>query len=1136
MSYSHQCGARPRVSPRRNQGRPGEIGNVTGNGRSIKRGEQASHTPPDAPHSRPMPSSRLAAPRACAARAALLLAAVAPLLHAQRAAPAPAATPTDADLAALRWRLVGPFRGGRVGAVVGDPSKPLVFYMGAANGGVWKTTNAGQIWRNISDSVSTISGVGAIAVAPSDPNVIYVGTGERDLREDLTHGNGVWRSTDGGASWTSLGLAPTRQTGAIRVDPRDPDRVYVAAMGHAFAPNSERGVFRSTDGGASWKKVLFLDDSTGAIDLAMDPSNPRILYAAMWRFQRAPWGMQQGGGRTGIYKSTDGGDTWTSITDAAGLPKRPLGRIGLAVSPARPQRLWASVEAPDSSGGIFRSDDAGATWMRINGEQKFHVRAWYYSTLTADPVDENTVYVMNLSVHKSIDGGKTFERVRVPHGDTHFLWIDPKDPSRMINGNDGGATVSLDGGRSWSSVYNQPTAQFYHVTTDNRFPYRILGAQQDNSTVSIASRSDDGAIGEQDYHSVGGCENAYITVDPRNPDIAYAGCYMGTLTRYDHAARQSRDISVVLANYDGHAARDVPERFAWTYPIFLSPHDPKTLYISSQHVWKSTDEGHSWAKISPDLSRADPKTLGPSGGQVHYDMTGTEWYAMVFALAESPLVPGLLWGGTDDGLVHVTRNGGTNWTKITPPAFGDFTKVSIIEPSHFDAGTAYLAANRYQQGDDQPLLWKTTDYGATWTKIVRGIPDGAFARAIREDPKRRGLLYAGTELGVFVSFDDGASWRPLQQNLPRVSVRDLRVHDDDLIAATHGRAFWSLDDLTPLRAMTDSLRRAAVAMTAPPVTTRFAGGRRAGAVDAAPNPLPGISVTYWLREAPRDSLAIEFADAQNTLLRRFVAKIKPPATDTENSAVVPAAYRSPSAPQLSFDAADSIPHARQGLNRFVWNMRLPGPKLLSDVVTDDGMEEGPLAPPGSYRVRVIAGRDTAIQLATVRGDPRLKTTANEYLELYSSALRLRDQVDRVSQSAERIADLKGQVGERLKQTADQPYADRAKGAATPLMSSLEAVRAELIDVNSHAPQITLHYPIKLYNKLLYLNSQLQYGDARPTTSHLRVLGELTREVDGQLGKLEAIERTELAAFNRLLDELKVPGVLPKGMPKPAVVP
>jgi photosystem II stability/assembly factor-like uncharacterized protein len=1054
--------------------------------------------------------------------------------RAQYALGAPA---VDTTLAALRWRLVGPFRGGRVGAVAGDPTRPLVFYFGAVNGGVWKTTNAGQSWQSLTDGVSDISSVGAIAVAPSDPNVIYVGGGERDPREDLTHGDGVYRSTDGGKSWTHLGLADTRQIGAIRIDPRDPDRVFVAAMGHAFGPNRARGIYRTTDGGATWKQLLFLDDSTGAIDLAMDPSNPRILYAAFWKFQRVPWGMQQGGGRTGLYKSTDGGETWTSLTDAPGLPRRPLGRIGLAISPARPQRLWASVEARDSLGGIFRSDDAGATWTRVNGSQTFHVRAWYYSTLTADPVDEHTVYVMNLSVHKSIDGGRTFERVRVPHGDTHFLWIDPKDPTRMINGNDGGATVSLDGGRTWSSVHNQPTAQFYHVTTDASFPYRILGAQQDNSTVSIASRSDDGAIGPRDYHAVGGCENAYIASDPRNPDISYAGCYMGMLSRYDHKARQSKDIAVGLTNYDGHAAADVPERFAWTYPIFLSPHDPKVLYISSQHVWRSTDEGHSWTRISPDLSRADPKTLGPSGGPVHYDMTGTEWYAMVFALAESPLVKGLLWAGTDDGLVHVTRDGGGTWTKVTPPAFGDFTKVSIIEPSHFDPGTAYLAANRYQQDDYRPSLWKTTDYGKTWTKIVAGLPADAFTRVIREDPVRRGLLYAGTERGVYVSFTDGASWSPLQLNLPRVSIRDLHVRDADLIAATHGRSFWSLDDLSPLRELADSVRAKRVHLFAPAPTVRFAAGRRGGGngIDAAANPWAGISLYYWLGAPAADTLAVEFLDARGTVLRRFTA---PPVRPRGDSTAPPIAdaLKPAVTPTVSVEPADSLPHRRLGLNRFVWNLRVPGPTLLADVVTDDGLEEGPMVPPGRYRVRLVVGRDTLERDATVTPDPRLTVTAAEYEEQYRAARRVVEQVSRVSGGADRAKDIAAQLAERVKQTTDQPYAARVRDAAQPITGAVEGVRAELADVNSRVSQITLHYPIKLYNKLLWLNAQVQEGDGRPTTSQLRVLGELTGAVDAQLGRLDTIERTELAAFNRLLDELKVPAVLPRGAPRAAVVP
>src|SRR5262245_34291159 len=622
---------------------------------------------------------------------------------------------TSARFKALQWRLVGPFRGGRADAVAGDPAHPLVAYFGAVNGGVWKTTNGGQTWRNVTDGKSDISSVGAIAVAPSDPNVIWVGTGESQPREDLTYGTGVYRSTDGGATWTHLGLNDTQQIGDVVIDPRDPDRAYVAAIGHAFGPNAERGVFRTTDGGRTWKKVLFLNDSTGGMDLTIDPSNPRILFASMWKFQRTPWGMNNGGGRSGLWKTTDGGDTWKELTFNPGIPKKPLGKIGISISPARPNRIYASIEAPDSSGGIFRSDDGGDTWDLTSGDQKWSVRPWYYSAVTADPTDENTVYVMNLQVWRSVDGGRTFSMVRVPHGDTHIMWVDPKDSKRLINGNDGGATISYDGGATWSSILNQPTAQFYHVTTDNQWPYRILGAQQDNTTVSIASRSDDGSIGERDYFPVAGCENATIAVDPRNPNITYGGCYTGFLSRVDRAARQERDISIWMANYDGLAAADVPYRFQWTFPVMISPHDPRTLYVASQFVHRSTNEGASWEKISPDLSVHDAATLVRTGGPIHGDMTGTEWYATVYALAESPLTKGLLWAGTDDGLIHVTRDGGGSWENVTPKAYGKFTRSAVIEPSHFDPGTAYIAANRYQQDDFKPYLWKTTDFGKTWT-------------------------------------------------------------------------------------------------------------------------------------------------------------------------------------------------------------------------------------------------------------------------------------------------------------------------------------------------------------------------------------------------------------------------------------
>src|SRR4051812_30277386 len=773
---------------------------------------------------------------------ALLLALLPALAAAQRAPQSFDSTryaSTSRELRGLRWRLVGPFRGGRAVAVVGDPAKPNVFYFGSVNGGVWTTRDGGGSWRNITDRVSNISSVGAIAIAHSDPNVIYVGGGEADLREDWTYGDGMYRSTDAGQTWTHLGLDDARHIARIVVDPREPDRAFVAAVGHASGANATRGVYRTSDGGRTWQRVLFVDDTTGAIDVAMDPSNSRILYAAMWHIERNPWGFSAGHGS--LWKSTNGGDTWRDLSGNPGIPKNPLGRIGISVSPVNPQRLYANIESPpeDSTGGIFRSDDAGATWQRTNGDQKWMVRPWYYGVVTADPVDTNTVYVMNLATWKSTDGGRTFSRIRLPHGDTHELWIDPKDNRRMISGNDGGATVSFDGGGTWSSIMNQPTAQFYHAITDDAWPYRIYGAQQDNTTVGIRSRSDDGVITAQDWYPVGGGESGYIAPKPGEPNTIVAGGYTGTMTKYDPRTQQMKDISVWLNNYDGWAARDVPNRFQWTFPIVYSRHDPNVLYVTANRVFRSTNDGDSWEAISGDLTVHDPKTLGPVGGPITLDMTGTEWYATIFAFAESPVTRDVLWAGSDDGLIHVSRDRGKTWTNVTPPPMQKFTRVSIIDASAFDPATAYVAANRYQLDDFKPYLFKTTDYGRTWTPIAGGIPDGAYARTIRADPVRRGLLYAGTETGIYYSTDDGAHWRSLQLNLPRVSVRDLTIHGSDLIAATHGRAMGARDDISPLRALGDSVERSGVFLFAPDPATRFRGGH-AFTASAGENPPAGV--------------------------------------------------------------------------------------------------------------------------------------------------------------------------------------------------------------------------------------------------------------------------------------------------------
>ena len=1072
-------------------------------------------------------------------RAALLLAILPALASGQRPRPAapaaPAAPPynasvytsptaTRAAFKGLYWRNVGPVRGGRVDAVAGDPTRPMVFYHGAVNGGVWKTMNGGASWANITDGKTDISSVGAIAVAPSDANVIYVGTGESQLREDLTFGTGVYRSTDAGETWQHLGLTDTHQVTDVVIDPRDPDRVYVSAIGHAFGPNAERGVFRTTDGGKSWKKVLFLNDSTGGNDLSMDPSNPRILFASMWKFQRTPWSMDAGGGRSGLWKTTDGGDTWKELTFNEGIPRKPLGKIGVDVSPANPRRVYASIEAPDSSGGMFRSDNGGDTWQRVSADPRLWVRAWYYSAVTADPQDENAVYVMNLQVMRSIDGGRTFQTVRVPHGDTHIMWVDPKDNKRLINGNDGGAVISFDRGQTWSTMSNQPTAQFYHVTTDNQWPYRIYGAQQDNSAVSVLSRSDDGGIGERDYYNTAGCENATIAIDPRDPMITYGGCYMGMFSRYDHRNRQERDISVGLMNYDGYGAGEVPHRFQWTFPVLLSPHDPSTLYVTSQHVWRSRNEGASWERISPDLTTADPNTLKRTGGPIHGEMTGAEWYATVYTFMESPVERGVLWAGSDDGKVHVSRDNGATWQDVTPPAYGKFTRTAHIDPSPHSGAVAYVAANRYQQDDFAPYLWKTADYGKTWTLITRGLPANAYSRVVREDPKRRGLLYSGSELGVHVSFDDGANWEPLQLNLPRVSVRDLKVHDNDLIAATHGRAFWVIDDLSPIRQMADSVTNRAVHLFQPATAVRWRGGPRGGTNAAGSNPYGGAYIDYWFKERPTGEVKLEFIDAAGKVVRAFTSTAKKPDSLKTTADSLAKKVDDDKAGALAFMPGTEQVPMRVGANRFVWDLEVEEPKRLGNTVIDFGTTSGPRVPPGTYTVRLISGKDSLTRSLSVIADPRVKSTAAELAEQYAAALRIRDRITEITENSQRTEDIQGQIDKRVAQAKDQVFAKRVDSLSKDVRGKFEKVREELYEIGCHVDQCTLDMPIKLYNMFISLNMQVQTGDYPPTKQHGEVFNDLNGKLQVQLQRLQALEANELAALNKLLQEVGLPPV------------
>ncbi len=701
------------------------------------------------------------------------------------------------SLEGMKWRLVGPFRGGRVEAVVGVPGNPYVYYFGAAAGGVWKTTDAGVNWTPVFDHESSPS-IGAIAIAPSDPNVIYVGTGEPCFRGDITYGNGMYKSVDAGKTWTHIGLEDSRHIAKILIDPRNPDLVYVAALGHAFGPNEERGVFRTTDGGKTWQKVLYKDDKSGAVDLEFAGGNSHVLYAALYQVIRKPWDIVSGGPGSGLYKSSDGGSTWHPIK-GHGFPDVLLGKIGIAASPADPQRVYALVEAAKDKGGIYVSHDEGETWQFVTGDHRLIQRAFYYIHIFADPSDADRIYVQNVGSYRSTDAGKTWQTLHPPHGDNHALWIDPENPKRLIAGNDGGATISVDGANTWTPEDNQPTAQFYHVAADDQYHYYLYGAQQDNSTVAIASSTDHGYIGRQDWYDVGGGESGYIAPVPDNPGIVYAGGNYGIVTRWNKQTEEAHLVSPAPVNMDGSAAADQKYRFQWTAPIVISPFDPHTLYIAAQVLFKSTDAGQTWTVISPDLTRNDKSKEQMPGGPITKDSTSVEFYDTIFSVAESPVQRGLIWAGSDDGLVHLTRDGGKNWSDVTPKDLPAWSKISMIEASPFDAGTAFLAVDCHMLDDLQPYAYKTADFGKTWTKITDGIPNGSFVRAVRQDTKRKDLLFAATETGVFVSFDGGARWQSLQLNLPVVPVHDVIVKNDDLAIATHGRSFWVLDDVSPLR-------------------------------------------------------------------------------------------------------------------------------------------------------------------------------------------------------------------------------------------------------------------------------------------------------------------------------------------------
>ena len=1047
-------------------------------------------------------------------------------------------TVNPALFSSMEWRLIGPFRGGRVVAVAGDPHDPMTFYFGACAGGVWKTTDGGTYWRNVTDGFLNVSAVGAVAVAGSDSNVIYVGTGEACLRANVCHGDGIYRSTDGGQTWAHLGLEDTHHVSRVRVHPQNPDLVYVAAMGHAYGPNEQRGIFRSTDGGGSWEKVLYKSPRAGASDLSMDPNNPRILFAAIYETQRYPWINISGGPDSGLYRSTDGGDTWEDITDNPGLPKGLKGRMGVAVSPAKSGRIWAMIESQE--GGLFRSDDGGDTWKIVSDDADIRGRPWYYSHVVADTQDPETVYIMEGGTYKSVDGGRNFSTVYMPHGDNHDLWIDPANPRRMIEGNDGGACVSFNGGETWSTIYNQPTSQFYHVTTDTRFPYRVYGAQQDNTTISLPSRTYAGAISMADWHTIGGGESGYIAVNPDDPNIVYAGNHSnGYLSRYNHRTRQVHNVMVWPESSSAIAARDMKYRFQWTFPIHFSPHDSNVLYTAGNHVFRSTDQGNSWEPISPDLTRNDHSKMEVSGGPVSLDGTNAEYYGTVFALAESPVKAGLLWAGSDDGLVHLSTDNGESWQNVTPPDLPPWALISIIEASPHDPATAYLAATRYKLDDEAPYLYRTTDYGETWERIVQGIPSNHFTRVIREDPAQQGLLYAGTEYGVLVSFNGGDRWQPLQQNLPIVPIHDLEVKDDDLVAATHGRSFWIMDDLSPLRQAAADPAEASVRLFQPRTTHRHTppetfglpskapwGYERTGTLvvayaqrpdddggvirsymDGGANPHSGVYVHYYLDDATDESVSITLLDAAGQPIIRYRCQ-----DDAD-------------APSLALDE-ERGPKPRPGLNRLVWNMRYPKAQPLPGDPLTESLHPpaitGPTAPPGSYGVRLQVGDRTLTQSFEIVKDPRLDATQEEMQEQFSFLIRMRDKLTQTHAAVEQIRSVRKQVDEWAGRTNAQPVADAAKD----LNEKLAAIEGELAQTKANAQIDRLKYPAKINGKINGLISWVTSSDERPTQQSREVFGLLSDQVNVQLDTLKTVLDEDVAKFNTLVAEMEVAALNP----------
>jgi len=1003
----------------------------------------------------------------------------------------------------LSWNNAGIARGGRSTAVAGSDQRPLEYYFGATGGGLWKTTDGGTTWRPMTDGQITSGSVGAVAVCAADPDVVYIGTGETQLRGNIQQGDGVYKSTDAGATWEHLGLVETQNIARIRIHPDDCDVAWVAAFGQHSTENPERGVYKTTDGGESWDLTLFKSAKAGATDLVMDPNDPDVLYATIWEAWRKSWGMSSGGMDSGLWKSTDGGETWTDITGTLGLePAGPIGKMGVAVSGANSDRVWVLVEH-DPEGGVYRSDDGGRTWEHVNDERKLRQRAFYYTRIYADPQDEDVVYALNTGFYRSTDGGATFpQQIRVPHGDNHDLWIAPSDPDRMINSNDGGGNVSFNGGETWTAQ-DYPTAQFYRVITTSHEPYHICGAQQDNSTACTPSggwnhlSAAGGFGGGGHFYSVGGCESGYIAPHPENTDIFYAGCYGGSLSRYDHATGLTRAINVWPENPMGQSAEDLRERVQWTFPIVFDKHDAGILYTGTQKVWKTTDEGQSWTQISPDLTRNDPMTTGPSGGPITKDQTGVETYATVFAIAPSPHDPNVIWAGSDDGYVHVTRDGrapSPSWTDVTPPDAPDFVRINTIEVSPNTPGKAYVAGIRYLVDNDRsPYVWKTEDYGETWTKIVDGIPADDFVRAVREDPVRPGLLYAASERTVYVSWNDGASWQPLTMNLPVTQVSDLVVEENDLVIGTHGRSFWVMRSIGPLRQLNDEVASSDFWLYDPKNPVRRFDN--------------SVEIDYYLAEEA-DKVVLEFMDASGDVLATFESPDEEEEDEEEEQG----------GGGFFGGGGNQTPSTDAGANRFRWNMRLAGWTDFEGRIFWAAGRQGPAVLPGRYQVRLTVDGESMTQDFEVEMNPRAVAegvTMADLQERFDFAIQIRDRVTEANEAVLRIRSIESQIGERLEESDNAELQSLAQTA----QERMDGVEGEIYQVQNQSNQDPLNFPIKLNNKIAALQNLVEGFEGRPTDQSYEVFETLSGQLDTELQQLDLIIQQDIARLNELLREL-----------------